>query len=264
MLATGKRRQAAPPELSITLRLFASVRERAGTSKVDLTLPEGTDVEGALVAASTLVPGEWKLPSRLLIAVNGEYAQMSTVLNDGDEVALIPPVSGGAGGPPARRKPATPPEVLITDQPIDDQSLVAQVKTDRDGAVVTFLGVTRDHNDGRSVLYLEYEAYQPMAEQKMLEIIAEMKARWEISRVAVVHRTGRVDIGETSMVLAVSAPHRRPAFEAALHFIDRLKESVPIWKKEHFTGGEVWVGETPGTTPKGPAPSRPSAPRRRE
>ena len=134
-------------------------------------------------------------------------------------------------------------DVTITEEPLDPAPLVEQVRSDRDGVVVTFLGVTRDHNEGRRVLYLEYEAYRPMAERKMAEIIDEMKARWKIGSVAVAHRVGRVDIGETSMVVAVSAPHRGPAFEAAMHFVDQLKRVVPIWKKEYCEGGEVWVGD---------------------
>ena len=139
--------------------------------------------------------------------------------------------------------------ILITGEPLDPDPLTRHVTTDEDGAVVTFLGVTRDHNAGRRVEYLEYEAYRPMADEQIRAIIGEMQSRWEIGRVAIAHRTGRVDIGETSMVVAVGAPHRRPAFEAALHFIDRLKETVPIWKKEYFEGGEVWIGETPGGGP---------------
>ena len=134
-------------------------------------------------------------------------------------------------------------DVTITEKRLDPAPLVERVRSDRDGCVVTFLGVTRDHNEGRRVLYLEYEAYRPMAERKMAEIIDEMKARWEIGSAAVAHRVGRVDVGETSMVVAVSAPHRGPAFEAAMHFVDRLKRVVPIWKKEFFEGGEVWIGD---------------------
>ena len=278
--------------IRITVRLFAGIRERAGTAHVQVELPSGGTVDQALAAASKAVPGEWRLPSRFMIAVNGEYAGQTTKLGDGDEIALVPPVSGGAGRAPAASKQRTPggrarpgkrasvagqdkqqrqraarsitssrsqgegqgggqsagtfPAVTITHQPLHAAPLVEYVRTDRDGAVVTFFGVTRNHNEGRRVLHLEYEAYQPMAERKIAEIIAEMKAKWDIGRVAVAHRTGRVDIGETSMVLAVSAPHRRPAFEAALYFVDRLKEVVPIWKKEYFEGGEMWVGETPG------------------
>ena len=134
-------------------------------------------------------------------------------------------------------------DVTITEGALDPAPLVESVRSDRDGCVVTFLGVTRDHNDGRRVLHLEYEAYRPMAERKMAEVIGEMKARWDIGSVAVAHRVGRVDIGEASMVLAVSAPHRGSAFEAAQHFVDQLKKVVPIWKKEFFEGGEVWIGD---------------------
>ena len=112
--------------------------------------------------------------------------------------------------------------------------------------MVTFLGVTRDHNEGRKVLHLDYEAYQPMAENKIVEIIGEMRSKWELGKIAIAHRTGRIDIGETSMVVAVGSAHRRPAFEASLYFVDRLKEIVPIWKREFFEGGEVWIGESPG------------------
>lgn len=238
----------------IRVRLFAGVRERAGVSQVAVDLPVGATVDDALKAASEAVPGEWRLSSKVMLAVNGEYAEGEARLKDGDEVAVIPPVSGGAAGGPRSRTAGAGEMVVITSQPLDPAPLSEFVRTDRDGAVVTFLGMTRDHNDGRRVDHLEYEAYQPMAGEKIAEIIAEMKAKWEIGRVAVAHRTGRVDIGEMSMALAVGAPHRRPAFEAALYFVDRLKEVVPIWKKEFFEGGEMWIGDTPGAG--GPAKRR--------
>lgn len=240
--------------IRVRVRLFAGVRERAGTAKVEVELPDGAAVDDALKAASKAVPGEWRLPSKLLLAVNGEYAEGAARLKDGDEVAVIPPVSGGAADRRKSNATGDGEKVLITRQPLDPAPLAEFVRTDRDGAVVTFLGMTRDHNDGRRVEYLEYEAYQPMAGQKISEIIVEMKAKWEIGRVAVAHRTGRVDIGEMSMALAVGAPHRRPAFEAALYFVDRLKEVVPIWKKEFFEGGDMWIGDTPGAG--GPAKRR--------
>ena len=227
----------------VTVRLFAGVREAAGVPSVGVELAAPATIRDAVEAASRAVPGEWRLPKTVLLASNGEYGSNETVLENGDEVAIIPPVSGGAG--------AMTQEVTITDDPLDPEPLTEFVTTDVDGAVVTFLGVTRNHNEGRRVLYLEYEAYRPMADQMMAEIIGEMKSRYEIGRVAVAHRTGRVDIGETSMVVAVGAAHRRPAFEAALHFIDRLKQIVPIWKKEYFEGGEVWIGDTPGSSGPG-------------
>ena len=180
------------------------------------------------------------LPTGVMLARNGVYVDRTVVVEDGDEIAVIPPVSGGSGDGGGSE------HVWVTGDEIVADEVVRLVGSDRDGAVVVFHGVTRDHNEGRSVLWLEYEAYSPMAEDMMSQIIGEMRRRWEIGDVAVCHRTGRVDIGETSMVLAVSAAHRRPAFESALYFIDRLKEVVPIWKKEYFEGGEVWIGETPG------------------
>jgi len=134
-------------------------------------------------------------------------------------------------------------DVTITEEVLDPAPLVERVRSDRDGCVVTFLGVTRDHNEGRRVLHLEYEAYRPMAERKIAEIVEEMEARYPIGSVAIAHRVGRVDVGETSLVVAVSAPHRGPAFEAASYFVDELKRVVPIWKKEVFEDGEVWVGD---------------------
>ncbi len=265
-----KSAQTAATPVTVTVRLFAGVRERARAAALSVTLPSGGTVEDALLAAGKGVPGEWRLPTQVMIALNGEYAGRDARLSDGDEIAVIPPVSGGARrratrngrgqdaraasapslqGRGSRGRSRLRPHIRLTDRPLDPAPIAEQVRTERDGAIVTFLGVTRDHNDGRRVAYLEYEAYQPMAEQKIAEIIAEMKTRWDIGGVAVAHRTGRVDIGETSMVLAVSAAHRRPAFEAALYFVDRLKEIVPIWKKEHYEGGTMWIGETPGSKP---------------
>ncbi len=229
--------------VSVTVRLFAGVREAAGVPAVDVELPTPATIGDAVEAASRAVPGVWRLPKTVLLASNGEYASYEAEVQNGDEVAIIPPVSGGAGEGTQK--------VTITDDPLDPEPLTEFVTTDSDGAVATFLGVTRNHNEGRRVLYLEYEAYRPMADQVISEIIAEMKSRFEIGRVAIAHRTGRVDIGETSMVVAVGAAHRRPAFEAALYFIDRLKEIVPIWKKEYFEGGEVWIGDTPGSSEPG-------------
>lgn len=132
--------------------------------------------------------------------------------------------------------------ILITHEPLDPEAVTASVRKDRNGAVVTFLGTTRDTTAGRRVLYLEYEAYRPMADRKLAEIVEEVRRRWSLEDVAVAHRLGRLEVGEVSLVVAVAAPHRREAFEACAYVVDRLKETVPIWKKEYFEGGEVWVG----------------------
>ncbi len=237
--------------MQITVRLFAGLRERAKTDSIDVELADGGNatVKSAIDAASAHVEGGLEMRGHIMIALNREYVDADHSVKDGDEIALIPPVSGGAPMQTGLPEDSFQ-NVLITADPLDPEPLTRHVTTNEDGAVVTFLGVTRDHNAGRRVEYLEYEAYRPMADEQINAVIDEMKSKWEIGRVAVAHRTGRVDIGETSMVLAVGAAHRKPAFEAALYFIDRLKEVVPIWKKEHFEGGEVWIGETPGGNPE--------------
>ena len=225
----------------VTVLFFAGARERVGVGRVDVELAAGACLGDAVDAAIASSGRDVVLPAGIMLARNGVYVDRTAEVSDGDEIAVIPPVSGGEDGSEDESA-----RVWVTADEIDAEEVVRSVGSDRDGAVVVFYGVTRDHNDGRRVLWLEYEAYSPMAEDMMLQIIGEMREKWEIGDVAVCHRTGRVDIGETSMVLAVSAAHRRPAFESALYFIDRLKEVVPIWKKEYFEGGEVWIGETPG------------------
>lgn len=132
--------------------------------------------------------------------------------------------------------------ILITDEPLDPEAVTSQVRKDSNGAVVTFLGTTRDITDGRKVLRLEYEAYRPMADNKLTEIADEMMEKWPVDGVAIAHRLGRVEIGEISLIVAVSAGHRSEAFDACHFSVDRIKQIVPIWKKEFFEDGEVWVG----------------------
>ncbi len=225
----------------VTVLFFAGARERVGTGRVEVDVSGGAILGDVVDAAVGAASSGVVLPSGVMLARNGVYVDRSVVVEDGDEIAVIPPVSGGGDDGVVRGD-----RVWVTGDEIVADEVVGLVGSDRDGAVVVFHGVTRDHNEGRTVLRLEYEAYSPMAEDMMSQIIGEMRDRWEIGDVAVCHRSGRVNIGETSMVLAVSAAHRRPAFESALYFIDRLKEVVPIWKKEYFEGGEVWIGETPG------------------
>ncbi|MDA0596092.1 MAG: molybdenum cofactor biosynthesis protein MoaE [Chloroflexi bacterium] len=225
----------------ISVLFFAVLRERAGTRSVSIPLTKGMTVDDAVIAARQAAPKDPQPGTSVMLALNSEYVKGDQLVNAGDEIALIPPVSGGSGDIKTDID-----WVFITPEKLEEKPLTKFVTTGIDGAVVTFLGVTRDHNEGRNVEYLDYEAYQPMAENKIAEIIVEMRAKWELGKIAIAHRTGRVDIGETSMVVAVGSAHRRPAFESALYFVDRLKEIVPIWKKELFEGGEVWIGETPG------------------
>jgi molybdopterin synthase catalytic subunit len=167
-------------------------------------------------------------PEGLLYAVNKEYAAADTALNDGDEVALIPPVSGGA--------------FKLSSEPLSLDAVVGEVRSERAGAIATFIGTTRIESRGRMVLHLDYEAYEEMAEQVMAAIAAELSGRYELCRIAIHHRTGRVEIGEPSVVIAVSAPHRQDALAACRDAIDTLKQEVPLWKKEVYEGGEEWIG----------------------
>ena len=167
-------------------------------------------------------------PRGLVYAVNKAYVDRDCRLEDGDEVALIPPVSGGA--------------FRLTEEPISLEAVVAEVADDGAGAIATFTGTTRARSRGRRVLHLDYEAYPGMAERVMEEIAASLRGNYDLSDVAITHRIGRVGIGETSVVIAVSAPHRRDALAACAEAIDELKERVPLWKKEVYEGGEEWVG----------------------
>ncbi|MBK8977347.1 MAG: molybdenum cofactor biosynthesis protein MoaE [Planctomycetes bacterium] len=225
--------------MKIRVRVFAMLRERLGTDQLELELPDGTDVDGAKRRLSELVEGLAELP--LAVAVDREYAAGDRVLRDGDELALIPPISGGATERLAFRFVAGP---------LEPRPLEAECRTDHDGAVVTFAGVTRDHNDGERVRGLAYEAYREMAEPVMARILADVGARHAIGRVRVEHRLGEVPIGEASVIVVVAAAHRGPAFEACREIMDRLKAEVPIFKKEWLAGdggGSRWVGELPRT-----------------
>jgi molybdopterin converting factor subunit 1 len=207
----------------VRVRLFAGLREHTGTDERELELAEGARV--GEVWPQLDLGAE---PAGLLYAVNKEYATPERELVEGDEVALIPPVSGG--------------DFRLTDQPIDVEAVIAEVADERAGAVATFLGTTRVHSRGRTVLHLEYEAYEGMAEQVMAQIAAGLESRFDVCAVAITHRVGRVGIGETSVAIAVSAPHRHDALAACQEAIDTLKEQVPLWKKEVYEGGEEWIG----------------------
>jgi MoaE-MoaD fusion protein len=209
--------------VDVVVRLFAGLRERAGTGERRVELPDGSTA-GDVWAALEL--GEE--PRGLLYAVNKEYAGRGRQLSDGDEVALIPPVSGGA--------------VRLSEEPLDLAAAVAEVADERAGAIVTFIGTTRVESRGRTVIHLEYEAYEGMAERVMDGLTASLQERHDVCRVAIHHRVGRVGIGEQSVVIAVSAPHRHDALAACREAIDTLKETVPLWKKEVYEGGEEWIG----------------------
>ena len=209
--------------MRVTVKLFAGLRERAGGGERELELPDG-----ALIADVWRALELGAQPRGLLYALNKGYADKSTALSDGDEVALIPPVSGG--------------DFRLSETELSLDAAVAQVHDERAGAIATFTGTTRVESRGRTVRYLEYEAYPGMAEDVMARIARELEARYELCAVAIHHRVGRVGIGETSVVIAVSAPHRADALAACRDAIDTLKETVPLWKKEVYEGGEEWIG----------------------
>jgi MoaE-MoaD fusion protein len=209
--------------MRITVRLFAAVRERAGRASQDLELPDGASVGDVWPA---LELGEE--PAGIAYARNREYADRSTSLAEGDEVAVIPPVSGG--------------DFRVQAEPLELAAVVSQVADPAAGAIATFIGTTRDHNRGRAVTHLEYDAYPEMAEAEMAKIAGAVTERHGVAKVAMAHRTGHVPIGEASVIIAVSAPHRGAAMDACREAIDTLKQTVPVWKKEIFEGGEEWIG----------------------
>ncbi|MDX2170866.1 MAG: molybdopterin converting factor subunit 1 [Deltaproteobacteria bacterium] len=222
----------------IHLRYFASLRERLKTSAATREVPAGSSAGAVWSALCADHPELEPMSASVSFAVNREYVGREHVLADGDELALIPPVSGGA--------PVDDPLFRIVSDPIDAAAVTAAVADPATGATCTFIGTTRDHNDGRQVTTLEYEAYPEMALAEMRKIGDEARRRWPVAKVAIVHRIGVVPIGEASVVIAVSSAHRVAAFDACHFAIDRLKEVVPIWKKEHFDGGEVWIGSQTG------------------
>jgi molybdopterin synthase catalytic subunit/molybdopterin converting factor small subunit len=207
----------------VVVRLFAGLRERAGTNRRELDLGEGAAVEDVWPALDL---GDE--PPGLLYAVNRTYAERGQPLADGDEVALIPPVSGGA--------------FRLTHGPVNLTAVVVEVVDEQAGAIATFLGTVRARSRGRDVIALEYEAYEEMAEEVMTGIAADLRDRYEVCKVAMAHRLGRVEVGETSVAIAVSAPHRQDALAACADAIEALKSQVPLWKKELYVGGEEWIG----------------------
>lgn len=215
--------------MNAKVRLFARLGELAGTRETDVELGEGLTARDVYALLCDRYPALDGLGDSLMYAVNAEYVSPEHPVRDGDELALIPPVSGGS-------------ELFeITPHALDPQRLVEVVRKDESGAVALFYGIVRNTNLGRRVLYLEYDAYPEMATKVMRDIAEEIKSRWPITAVAIQHRTGRLEIGETSLLVAISAPHRREAFEACHALVDRFKEIVPIWKKEVWEGGEEWI-----------------------
>jgi MoaE-MoaD fusion protein len=209
--------------MRVTVRLFAGLREHAGTGRRDVELGDGARAEDVWPA---LELGDE--PAGLVFAVNRAYVARDSALAEGDEVALIPPVSGGA--------------FRLTEDTIDLVTVIAEVEDDRAGAIATFVGTVRAESRGRKVIRLEYEAYEGMAENVMADLAEQLNQRYDLCAVAITHRVGVCEIGDVSIAIAVSAPHRQDALAACKDAIDTLKETVPLWKKEVYEGGEEWIG----------------------
>ncbi len=225
--------------MNIEVLLFARLRELVGHDRVMVRRQELLTVRDVWDGLRAQYPQVEGFGKSLLVSVNQEFADWGTAVKEGDELAFFPPVSGGAVGGDSIR---------IIRSPILIEPIVSQLRQPEDGAVVVFDGIVRNHSQGRKTLYLEYEGYEPMALKKMREIEQIARNRWPVNRIGIVHRLGRLEIGEASVVIVVTSAHRKVAFEACQYIIDTLKKTVPIWKKEFFADGEVWVeGEVPST-----------------
>jgi MoaE-MoaD fusion protein len=217
--------------MKLRVLFFGLTHDLTGIGEEQLEMPEGGRLEDLWRQYEARFPRLTEMSQSLVTAVNQEIAGRSHLLQDGDEVAFLPPVSGGACEDFYR----------ITREAIRTEQRVDELKAPEDGAVVVFEGIVRNHSHGHKTLYLEYEAYEPMAVSKMQEIGREVSAKFSIDRVGMIHRVGRLEIGEASVVIIITSAHRRAAFEACHYAIDRLKQIVPIWKKEFFEDGAVWA-----------------------
>ena len=226
--------------MQIHVLLFGALKDLVGRSSETLELAEGATVAEVLQHYSRLAPRFRAMLPSLALSLNREYANADAVLRSGDEVGLLPPVSGGLPPDGSARD-----EVRIVREPIAAQAVIERLKMPEDGAAVIFDGVVRNHTRGRRTLYLEYEAYEEMALKQMQRLVEDARSRFAVRQVAIVHRLGRLEIGETSVLIVVGSAHRGPAFEACRWVIDTLKKTVPIWKKEYFEDGAVWADGEP-------------------
>lgn len=221
--------------MHVRILVFGALKEIVSDPSLALELPDGARVRDLLAHYRGAFREHEKLWDSLAVAVNQEYVSSAHLLRDGDEVALLPPVSGGVGN--AR--------VALVWKRIDAEELIAALKAGEDGAIVVFDGHVRNHTRGRPTLFLEYEAYEEMALAQMDELTAKARKEFAIRDVVIVHRLGRLEVGETSVLIAVASAHRAAAFDACRWLIDTLKKTVPIWKKEYFEDGAVWVDGEP-------------------
>lgn len=228
--------------MTVRVLFFGPVRDLTGAAQEIIILDQPATLSTVFERYATKFPPLRDLASSIVLARNQEFADPSTLLADGDEVAFLPPVSGGSSEYTQVIEDAdTGNFFALTRVPIDSQAIARRILRGEDGAIANFEGVVRNNTKGRPTLYLDYECYEAMAIRMMAEIGREIAANHAIGRIAMIHRLGRMEIGETSVAIIAAAPHRGPAFDAAREGINRLKKIVPIWKKEHFVDGEVWV-----------------------
>ncbi len=226
--------------MRVRVLFFGQLKDIVGRAEEQAELSEGARVEDLFARYGNRFPKLAEFRASVVASVNQEFAEWRAPLAAGDEVAFLPPVSGG------EHAVVSEDLIRIVRERIAADETVAGMKAPEDGAVVVFDGIVRNNSRGRATLYLEYEAYEAMALAKMSEIAVQMRAQFEIHRIAMVHRLGRLEIGETSVFIAVASAHRRAAFDACRFAIDTLKRTVPIWKKEYFADGAAWAeGEIP-------------------
>jgi len=229
---------------------FGVLKDWLGTQAATVELPDGASVAVLLERLRATLPtgAAADILSSIAIGVNAEYAQATDILRDGDEVGLLPPVSGGTARAAELLDESNGREnvtVALTHERIDSERIVAEAKSGEDGAVVVFDGMVRNHTGGRRTLHLDYEAYEEMALRQMRELARKARERFDVRQVTMVHRLGHLEIGETSVLIVVAAAHRSAAYEASRWLIDMLKQTVPIWKKETFADGAVWAPGEP-------------------
>jgi molybdopterin synthase catalytic subunit len=229
--AAGSGKESALMELRV--RLFAALKEAARAPEVAVQVEEGTEVAELLRQVQRQYPVLADRCEGTVVAVNEEYARPNTRLRAGDDVALIPPVSGGATSERV--------SVGVTPAPLDAAKIAQSLRQPTNGAVITFEGIVRNNNLGRNVLFLEYEAYPSMAERVLRRICDEVREEFQIDDIAIWHRTGRLEIGETSLVVVVASPHRREGFKACLEAVEKVKALAPVWKREVWDGGYEWL-----------------------
>ena len=227
--------------MRVKVLFFGMLRDIVGRAEEQIEMENGARLQSVFERYASEFPRLKELASSIVLACNHQFCDRSVTIHDGDEIAFLPPVSGGTGRYIHEISDDAGHFFALTREPIQTATIARELLRGEDGAVVNFEGVVRNNTKGRATKFLDYECYEPMAVKTMAQIGLEIAQSFAIGRIAMVHRLGRMQIGEASVVVIVTAPHRKPAFEAALEGINRLKRLVPIWKKEHFADGEVWV-----------------------